>query len=82
MTEIYVTKYALSRGIQNVEVKIDPADTIIHHGYAYYRKGDWFLTAEEAIADAEARRVKKIASLEKQITALWAKVFVVKDGTP
>lgn len=79
-TKVYVTKYALTKGIQervmNV-VKLDFDDNI------YYARAlesfDWtsfrigteaFLTKEEAIKKAEKMRIRKIKSLKKQIEKL------------
>lgn len=38
----------------------------------FLQNGEFFATAAEAIADAEARRTKRIASLKKQIAAMEA----------
>lgn len=70
----YVSKYALTRGVFGREVRItnsvaDMAVTLDQYPM-YLHKGDWFLTEEEAKADAENRRKKKIASLKKQIEKL------------
>ena len=69
---VWVTKYALTRGIFQVEV------TIENGGYAHetgqqwtqYPPGTWFLTEPGAADDAEARRTRKIESLRKQIVKL------------
>lgn len=46
--------------------------------YVYGR--DAFDTAQEALSGAEALRVKKIASLEKQIAKLRKMTFTVEDA--
>lgn len=71
---VWISKYALSSGITKHEAKIE-------RGYAY--PGAPFMsyasfklgteahdTVEGAIAAAEAMRIKKIASLKKQIAKL------------
>lgn len=78
MTTWYITKYALSGGIKAIEGKAEPStfDPTVQlvrgvGGWGYHHAGrDVFDTLDAAIADAEARRVKKIASLKKQITKL------------
>lgn len=79
-TKVYITKYALTKGIQerimNV-VKLDFDDN------TYYARAlesfDWtsfrigteaFLTKEEAVNKAEKMRARKIKSLKKQIEQL------------
>lgn len=71
---IFITKYALSGGVKLADLHrpIDP------NGYAsttekwggFYSKGDYRLTWPEALADCEAKRAAKIASLKKQIVKL------------
>lgn len=72
-TTIYVTKDAPTRGIQIVKATSS--------GDGYWTRVGFFecfspsqahLTLPEAIADAEKRRAKKIASLEKQIATMKA----------
>lgn len=69
---VYITKYALTRGIQD--------DTFEEHGektkYVFngvrllFSGRDYFYTEEEALAHAEIMREKKIKSLQKQIDKL------------
>ncbi len=75
-TKVFITKYCLTDKI--VESELD----IKENGYAYgkykqdhsysigFTKKDYFLTKEEALQDAENRRLKKIKSLNKQIEKL------------
>ena len=79
----YVTKYALSRGVK----AISGTESTISPGYVNFRgeyndlcklHKDVFETRAEAFADAEARRLKKIASLKKQIARL--KKFSFEDA--
>ena len=69
----YVTRYALSVGILEVEARFRIGSDLIvtNEKYPQYlHKGDWFLTKKEAIIDAEKRREKKLKSLENQIQKL------------
>lgn len=84
---MYCTKYALSLGV----IEFEPRATgDADDGYVYAEKGsklgywtvmklrrDAFETKEAAIADANARREKKIKSLEKQIAMLRRMEFKV-----
>ncbi len=76
--KIFVTKYALTDGIVEKEAIIkDTPDyhfAEVKYGKFFSKtnltKKEYFLTMEEALVDAENRRLKKIASLEKQIQKL------------
>lgn len=84
-TTIYITKYALTDGILVREG--EPTHT--EGGYFYkYEPGaltssiygkDVYLAPEPALKRAEEMRVKKIASLEKQIKKLQTLVVKVKQ---
>lgn len=77
----YLTKYALSDGIkvaEGAQLERDPAYIGVGRGwdYATYALGtEAFETEAEAIANADARRVKKIASLKRQIAKLEKMTF-------
>ena len=72
----YITKYALTQGIQEVEVEDcfntspmmvrDPAQRF----WCTFHKPDWHLNPTEAEARAESMRQAKIASLKRQIVKL------------
>lgn len=73
--KIYVTKYALTQGIFEEPNAIGHDHNVFsvsHAGYcdSYYHKGEYALTKEEAIAQAEAMRLKKIKSLNAQLLRL------------
>lgn len=82
MTKVFITKYALSGGITEFDADIRYPD---YAPYGIFNSGQWgqllrlgsdaFLTRDEAVADAEKRRVKKIASLQKQIAKLEKVTF-------
>lgn len=71
--KIWITKYALTRGIIEREVE-DRGDGIVKDDSSYitsyYHKKDYCLDYESAIAKAEEMRKKKIESLKKQIEKL------------
>lgn len=76
MTErftVYITLYALSSGIFEAEVEMTTSEKTVYHPSdrigcsRCYHKPHWHETREEAIERAEQMRLKKIASLEKQL---------------
>lgn len=83
MGTYYLSKYALTDGIKKVEVDVSPCvDGFVYikgHWRVYKLGGDIHKTEAEALAAAEAMRVKKIASLKKQIAKLEAVTFEVKS---
>lgn len=69
----YVTKYALTKGITEQKGEISSYDTFgykVNGWYSSVIKNDYSLTLEDAKKQAEQKRLKKIASLEKQIQKL------------
>ncbi len=75
----YITKYALSdRKILKIEARLcgDVSNTMISYRTEgsmfdqYAHDTDWHRTLPDAIAKANEMRVKKIASLKKQIAKL------------
>lgn len=69
--KIWITKYALTKGIierNNSEI-VDDNVTCHISGchYEYYHKGEWASSLENALEQTEKMRIKKIKSLEKQI---------------
>lgn len=81
----YLTKYALSNKgeIELVEGSDEPSSGgYVHIGgkFGVYKVGrDVHTTSEDALKAVEAARLKKIASLRKQIAALEKMVFTVKE---
>ncbi len=79
--KFWVTKYALTQGIIEVEAEEPPekspdmlvvrpgADSeMFSFSFTQYLHGsEWHRTREDAVKEAESMRVKKIASLEKSI---------------
>lgn len=77
--KIFVTKYALTAGIQEVdaEVKSKMAHWKVG-GWSMYAHGegrDWHKTREAAVVRAEHIRAAKIHSLHRSIKKLEAKTF-------
>ncbi len=80
--KVYVTKYALSEGIREVEclrqddnglVKVSWPGAV--GGWALFSKNDWAETKERAIAQADKKRSAKIASVKRQLAKLEAMTF-------
>ena len=73
---IYITKYALSKGILEKEARIGDYGNghlraFVNGDYSSYGIGsEAFFTKEDALKNAEKRRLKKIESLKKQIEKL------------
>lgn len=70
---VYVTKYALTRGIHIADVTYCSETMVIErikYYPVYYHGDDWHYSREAAIAKAEAMRRNKIESLKKQIARL------------
>jgi hypothetical protein len=69
----YVTKYALTAGIEEVEVEdcfdIDQNMVKAVHGrfLTSFFEGDWHRSREEAVARAEQMRKKKISALRSSL---------------
>lgn len=72
--KVFITKYALTKGIEEVEmeVRLDTRSCYgRYNGYiSLFYNNEFHLTKEDALRDAEKRRVKKIESLKKQIEKL------------
>ena len=67
---VYVTKYALTKGIEYIEVSETIFPDLVEENIRYPRNfhiGDWFENKEDAIKNAEEMRIKKLQSLDKQI---------------
>lgn len=71
--KIWITKYALSSGIKEAESKGVESDygylSAEGHWSSFSRK-EYATTKEDAIKQANDKRLKKIASLKKQIVQL------------
>ena len=75
--KFWITKYALSTGIQEVDGEIaGTSGSMVLYGHGYSRQAahgegkDWHRTREAAVERAKKMRVAKIASLRKSIEKL------------
>lgn len=80
ITEMWLTKYALSEGISKEMVVLSTHSGLQYasrvDGYGFFRvDSDAHADESAAIAAAEQMRIKKIASLKKQIVKLEKLVF-------
>lgn len=78
---VYMTKYALTSGIERVDGTTVDGKRIFRGALCTsLGPNDWTNTREEAIARFEEMRTKKIASLERQIEKLRAMKPKFKEG--
>ena len=83
---VWVTKYWSTAGIQHREMSISDTNTAypIENGrvcfFGAVHKADWHETEQAAIERAEQQRLKKIASLRKQIAKLEKLDFTKKGN--
>lgn len=87
--KVYVTKYALTEGIKEMEVEeceasprmvrsVNP-DRIF--GIYFHGEGrEWHKTVESAVAKAELMRLKKIQVLKKSLLKLEEMKFGIEKG--
>jgi len=80
LLEVYVTKYALTKGVQKRRVKLTSVSGMVkdsEEGHLYYHgKGkDWHYTLSAATKKAIEMKTKKVKSLKKQIHKLEALAF-------
>jgi len=70
--KVYITKYALTSGIREVEADLcNPTMVKVKdEAFGYYHDSEWFKTREAALKRANAMRMDKIRSLKKQIDKL------------
>lgn len=87
--KVFVTKYALTIGIEEVELNEPPAtedDYVYSGGHGVgseqYRMGRTaFIARDDAVKAAETMRLNKIASLKKSIAKLQRlSFFRLKEG--
>lgn len=73
--KVWITKYALTKGIREFEGELRGSAVVGPHFVEWFYPPDWHKSREDAIAWAEKMRQKKIASLEKQIDRLKSLKF-------
>lgn len=79
MAKVFITRYALSEGILEIDAiiyEINPNVIYVYYNYQCFHIGkSAFLDKADAIKKAEEMRKKKIASLKKQISKLEKMTF-------
>lgn len=76
--KVWITKYALTRGIQEVEAEHRGDDVVLPKGDGFWgviAKPHWHESREAAVARAEEMRRKRIETLRKQIARLEKLMF-------
>lgn len=76
--KIYITKYAITNGIKEVDARETSVPEMFEYAVTdgkreygrYAHKGDYCLSREDAVIKATKMRDKRIASLKKQIRKL------------
>ena len=74
----FVTKYALTQGIMEVEGEVchDVNSNMFAYGkYGHAHGNDWYRNREDAIKKADEMKKKKIVSLQKSISKLESMTF-------
>ena len=77
----WITKYALTSGIQEIEAEGSESGNMIRevgqsaYGYYHGRGKEWHLSYAEAAVRAEEMRLAKIKSVKKQLAKLEAMSF-------
>lgn len=85
MAKVFITKYALTKGIKEIEADIirsrfENEEYVIDDSYSYFRIGtNAFTDKSEALKKAEEMKIRKIASLRKQIEKLEKLSFKVEE---
>lgn len=87
--KVWVTKYALTKGILECWGEVDEDKLYVtvsfgsgnHSWRQYFKMGrDAHLTREAAVAKAHEMRMRRIASLQKQIANLEQMTFIIQRG--
>ncbi|MBL3522844.1 hypothetical protein IM876_09225 [Serratia plymuthica] len=78
-TTVYITKYALTKGIIKVEGEIAKSGNIFYGKGGYQHSSDFRMTLEEAIEKAEDMRRRKLESMKKKIALLESIDFKKSD---
>lgn len=76
MAKFWISKYALTEGIQEVEGDLSQGEYVYYGSHGQAKLGrDAHVDESKARAASESMRKKKIASLKKQIAKLEAMKF-------
>jgi hypothetical protein len=80
--KVYITQYALTKGILEAEVRATHCPTMVVRTDTMYQtayhKPYWHMTMAEAVVHAEQMRQRKIVSVKKQLAKLEALTFQEK----
>lgn len=68
--DIWVTKYALTRGIQHEKAKLQAGGRVAFTSTNYYKNSEFEFTEQQAVDRAELMRRKEIASLQNKLERL------------
>lgn len=73
--KVYITKYALTKGILEKEVEVSPISEKMvverkNGGNICYHKPFWYENKDDAAKHANELRLKKVKLLEKEISKL------------
>ena len=69
--KVWITKYALTKGIFELKVRSDGGEVVIGaESLSPYYYGEWSKTKQEAVEIAEQMRLEEIAYLKNQIEKL------------
>lgn len=85
MAKVFITKYALTKGIKEIDADIirsrfENEEYVIDDSYSYFRIGtNAFTDKSEALKKAEEMKIRKIASLRKQMEKLEKLSFKVEE---
>lgn len=77
--KVWVTKYALTNGIEEVEVNVNEnLASVVGARFPTYYHGEgkeWHRTREQAVKRAEDMRAARLKSLSKQVKRIEALTF-------
>lgn len=81
--KVYITKYALSSGIFDIDAEIGESGMVSenseYHRCFHGEGKEWHKTLENAKKYAEDMRLKKVASLKKQLAKYEKMRFIAEN---
>lgn len=85
LTEVIVTKYALSKGPFKVLAEVSHGGSMASYKFPGFYMAtahgkDFWLNEADALADCERRRLAKIKSIEKQKKKLESMTFLIEGA--
>jgi len=76
---VYVTKYALTKGVIAYRGATVEGRLARISGLTLYYQPDWYLSERDALAQAEVMRSRKVESLRKQLAKLEKLTFKTRE---